>query len=118
MPEQNASKLCDAAQTYREIAVQLRELARRCWVKTGRGELCSSRAYLSIELSALTTADGSHDRRDARMGVAGNGRPLGVHDVAAAAEAVALRAASGAHDNPHSERSRRSRLTSITVLPP
>jgi hypothetical protein len=31
--------LCDAGQTYREIAGQLRELARRCWVKTGRSEL-------------------------------------------------------------------------------
>ena len=34
------------------------------------------------------------------MGVVGHRRPLGVHDVVAAAEAVALCAASGAHDNP------------------
>ena len=39
MPEKNLSKLYDTGQTYREIAGQLRELARRCWVKTGRGEL-------------------------------------------------------------------------------
>jgi len=34
------------------------------------------------------------------MVVVGNGRPLGVDDVAAAVEAVVLRAASGTHDNP------------------
>ena len=44
------------------------------------------------------------------MGVVGNRRSLGVHDVAAAVEAVALGAESGPQDNPHSERTRRSRL--------
>jgi hypothetical protein len=39
MPDENPPKLYDAGRTYREIASQLRELARRCWVKTGRGEL-------------------------------------------------------------------------------
>jgi hypothetical protein len=51
----------------------------------------NSRLYLRIEPSALTTAGDSRDRRDARMGIVGNGRALGVNNVAAAVEALVAR---------------------------